>query len=202
VPQRSPTARTTPTYFCPPSPKSPPHSTSPTSSNSNERRPSVAQAYLQQFHMTISNLPRPPSLQHYHRRSQYSSAATTPSLSHAMTPASSVSTSTNNPSYGLSNRPLPPRHNPSYSASASPRSIDLVTPFTPSAPASLAPTNRTGSSASLKANTAANTRAQSGTAQQNELLYEKKYTLPSAGVAEGPGSLKQLLSFDERRKKG
>jgi hypothetical protein len=34
-------------------------------------------------------------------------------------------------SYTLLNRPLPPRHNPTYSASScSPRSVDLVIPYT------------------------------------------------------------------------
>lgn len=44
--------------------------------------------------------------------------------------AASTSVLATSPSYTLSTRPLPSRHNP-YSYSSSPRSIELVTPFAP-----------------------------------------------------------------------
>ncbi|KAI9826301.1 MAG: hypothetical protein M1832_000218 [Thelocarpon impressellum] len=61
---------------------------------------------------------------HVARRSSYVPARTPPA-SYGTFPSASVSYS----SAGFS-RPLPPRHNPTYSTSASPRSLDLVTPYT------------------------------------------------------------------------
>ncbi|KZF21490.1 hypothetical protein L228DRAFT_268965 [Xylona heveae TC161] len=188
VPQRSPTARTCPPNLYPQC-ASPPSSSSNSPKSSQE---SAAQQYLKLFHYSAT-----PYVGGYPFHAANSSTATTPSLSHT-TPASSYSGS----SYNFSTRPLPPRHNPSIS-SASPRSIDLVTPYVPSAqeaarrrsqpfavPTQHYPLPFVSSASRL-----------SDGKVQGEISYEKRPTIPAAGSnSPSQSSLKQLLNYENERR--
>jgi hypothetical protein len=91
---------------------------------------------------TEQNPPTPtvhsPLASHESRHLSYQFPLTGPSLVNTSTTPSSplnrsFSSSSSLYSYVTSTRPLPPRHNPAYSASScSPRSVDLVTPYTTS----------------------------------------------------------------------
>lgn len=94
---------------------------------------SEAFQYLSQFHRSSASLAptRRPALQM--RRTTASVAITTPSLSHTPTTSTSSDESLAGTPYEFVTRPLLPRHDPTYSASAGTKSVDLVIPHIPSA---------------------------------------------------------------------
>lgn len=94
---------------------------------------SEAFQYLSQFHRSSASLApvRRPALQT--RRTTASVAITTPSLSHTPTTSASSDESLAGTPYEFVTRPLLPRHDPMYSASAGTKSVDLVIPHIPSA---------------------------------------------------------------------
>lgn len=109
-----------------------------------------------------------------------------PNHMRSMTSGSTVSTVSTHSAVGSnsqyhinSQRPLPPLHHP-QSYSSSPRSIDLVTPFL---------------SAAQSPRSDASTNYDSG----SELQYEKKSTLPTAGMPGHGSSLKMLFNFEAIR---
>ncbi len=96
-----------------------------------DSRSSEAFQYLSQFHRSATSFTptRRPVLQ---SRSTTASVTTTaPSLSHTPTTSSSSSESLATTPHEL--RPLLPRHDPTYSASAGTKSIDLIVPHLHSA---------------------------------------------------------------------
>ncbi|KAI9809433.1 MAG: hypothetical protein M1827_006869 [Pycnora praestabilis] len=207
IPQASPTTRRISTPFHP--------GNSPSSDLSNNRQSrakisktsSEAHDYLQKFHRTTSRSavldsdacsfeilntltrsPDPSNSSRHHEEGILTMTA--PSLS------STVSSSIASSPYSFSTRPLPPRLNPdSYSAGS--RSIDLVTPFTPCAGALSVPAGANYHSYS-KVGDGTMSAVGAGIVPA-DLLYEKKWTLPS--VSPSKSSLQQLFCFEEMRKR-
>ncbi|KAI9713654.1 MAG: hypothetical protein M1812_006626 [Candelaria pacifica] len=163
---------------------------------------SDAHTYLLQFHRTTSTptspasntvgyvtpyttyvpttSPHRPQLTHTNTAST-TSTTSPPSLTHS----SSTSSSPTTIDYNFSTRPLPPRHDPqSYSTSS--RSIELVTPHL-----------STAYSVPTTLNT---TVLDTGTKRMGngELLYEKRWTLPS--MESRRGSLQKLLEGQDSYK--
>ncbi|KAI9746805.1 MAG: hypothetical protein M1835_002397 [Candelina submexicana] len=202
IPQASPRAPTT--DF--PS-KLPPLNTSHEARQKQNQSSNIisdAHNYLLQFHRTTStptspasstvgyatpyttyvpvSTPYRPTLTHSNTTST-TFTTTPPSLTHSSSSSSSSITA----EYNFSTRPLPPRHDPqSYSACS--RSIDLVTPHL--------------STAYSGPNTLNSMVLDTGTKRlsNGELLYEKRWTLPS--MEPRRGSLQELFDGQHSKAEG
>lgn len=157
--------------------------------NLPDRSNSDAFHYLSQFHRSSTSLipNRRPALQS--RSTTTSVAITTPSLSHTPTTNTSSDVSLAGTPYEFVNRPLLPRHDPTYSVSAGMKSIELVIPCIPSAfsvPESGVATDPKLPSTDTKCQVAS-------TVIEDDDKFRKKYVVGSHGHA--AGSLKKLLEL-------
>lgn len=183
IPQRSPTVlRPVSQAFSDLSLSSPASPTEDPYSRFDKRDSGVAQYSGQLSSGTWygeSNMPRRPRA---NRASTATESCGLPSLVHS--PSSSVSTVAS----FTSARPVPSRHNKSYSAYSGKASEDLVTPCTatPSSPTQLMRPSSYKSSAS--------TRTSFRVAEAGDLSYEK--LPPDRRPSDAQGSLKQLFSHE------
>ena len=156
--------------------------------NLPDRSTSDAFHYLSQFHRSSTSLTpiRRPALQ---SRSNTSVAITTPSLSHTPTTNTSSNVSLAGTPYEFINRPLLSRHDPTNSASAGIKSIDLVIPRIPSA--------FSGSESDVATDPKLPSTDQKcqleSTTIIDDVKFKKRYVGESHGHA--AGSLKKLFEF-------
>jgi hypothetical protein len=143
----------------------------------------------QHHHSSSSNIYSPERRPQFFRSS--TSNYTEPPSPNVTTPSTPVNSSM---------RPLPPRFNPQQH-SASPRSIELITPVYAEDKSFFLP-RTTSSSQKSPTTTSTSTDGLTTPVGTNEqgLMYEKKWTLPSAGPSSS--SLKQLFNFNEMRGAG
>ncbi|MCJ1470604.1 hypothetical protein MMC07_009250 [Pseudocyphellaria aurata] len=157
--------------------------------NLSPRSSSEAFQYLSQFHRSSASLApsRRPTLPT--RRTTASVAITTPSLSHTPTTSTSSDESLAGTPYEFATRPLLPRHDPTYSASAGTKSVDLVIPHLPSAfsvPVS-------GIAVDTKLSSTAKKCDLESTTITGDANFGKRWVVGSPGPA--AGSLKKLLEI-------
>lgn len=153
------------------------------------RSSSEAFQYLSQFHRSSTSLAptRRPALQM--RRTTASVAITTPSLSHTPTTSTSSDESLAGTPYEFVTRPLLLRHDPTYSASAGTKSVDLVIPHIPSAfsvPVS-------GIAVDTKLSSTVKKYDLEGTTISGDGDFGKRWVVGNPGPA--AGSLKKLLEL-------
>lgn len=140
----------------------------------------------QRDHASSSNIYSPERRPQFYRSSTSSQAE--PTSPNRTTPSTPVNSSS---------RPLPPRFNPQQH-SASPRSIELITPVYAEEKSFFAPYQTSTSQKSpMTASTSTDGRTSPTGSYEQGLMYEKKWTLPT--VLPTSSSLKQLFNFNEMR---
>lgn len=116
-------------------------------------------------------------------------AITTPSLSHTPNTSTSSDESLAGTPYEFVTRPLLPRHDPAYSASAGTKSVDLVIPHIPSAfsvPVS-------GIAVDTKLSSTVKKHDLESTTSTGDAKFGKRWVVGSPGPA--AGSIKKLLEI-------
>lgn len=114
-------------------------------------------------------------------------AITTPSLSYTPTTSTSSDESLAGTPYEFVTRPLLPRHDPTYSASAGTKSVDLVIPHIPSAFSVPA----IGIAVDTKLSSTLKKYDLESTTIAGDANFRKRWVVGSPGAA--AGSLKKLL---------